>query len=78
MALPHEVEAALDWHLLQDGQSVLVRAPIRCVSNKDGVYDCHIEGKPSATIIRPLHYDGETTLVECQPVTGEEQASRDQ
>lgn len=59
----------LEWRMQSDG-SVLVRTGIRCVSFKDGVYECSTRGKASVTVIRLRSYDGETSVVECRPVTG--------
>ncbi|DBA03481.1 TPA: hypothetical protein N0F65_002889 [Lagenidium giganteum] len=48
-----------------------INCPLRCLSNRDGVHECHEEGKPSETLVR-VHStpDSETTVVECKPVTG--------
>jgi hypothetical protein len=60
---------------LQSDNSVRVRCPIRCVSAREGLHDCHPDGKPAVTVLRPLPgsaYDpvSDTSLVECRPITG--------
>ena len=54
-------------------ESVVVNEPIKCVSHNIGV--CQItcdldEGKPSETIFALLSFNGERSLVKCEPKTG--------
>ncbi|CAM9165534.1 unnamed protein product [Phaeothamnion confervicola] len=53
-------------------RAVRVCCPIGCVSARDGVYECHPDGKPSETVLRRLWYDAatDTSLVEARPVHG--------
>ena len=53
--------------------SIAVNEPIKCVSHNIGV--CQItcdqnEGKPSETVFKLLAFNGELSLVKCQPKTG--------
>ncbi|RLN65657.1 hypothetical protein BBJ28_00001824 [Nothophytophthora sp. Chile5] len=53
-----------------DGDSILVSCPLRCLSARDGVWECHEEGKPSETLVRLVRTDNCTSLLQCKPVTG--------
>ena len=60
-----------------DGRSasegLVLRCPIGVVSFRDGVYNCHPEGREAVSIFRPVgQYDpvSDTSLVECRPVSG--------
>ncbi len=61
--------APMHWRVQSDG-TVDVQAGIRCVSYRDGVYECSPQGKPSRTLFRSLGFDGENSLVACRPITG--------
>lgn len=50
--------------------AVLISCPLRCLSARDGVWECHEEGKPSETLVRLVRTDKCTSLVKCKPVTG--------
>ena len=54
---------------------VVVSLPIRCVSHRDGVYECALDAsdaKPSETAFEAVagSFNGRTTLVRCFPRTG--------
>lgn len=50
---------------------VRINCPLRCLSARDGVWECHQDGKPSETVVKLLHSPDEaTSVVECRPVTG--------
>ncbi|GMF17350.1 unnamed protein product [Phytophthora fragariaefolia] len=49
---------------------ILISCPLRCFSARDGVWECHEEGKPSETLVRLVRTDKCTSLVECKPITG--------
>ncbi|GLD93221.1 hypothetical protein PINS_up001813 [Pythium insidiosum] len=54
-----------------DGADVIhVSCPLRCLSPRDAVWECHADGKESQTRVRVRRLDGATTLVECKPITG--------
>mmetsp|Transcript_54519 Transcript_54519/g.152022 ORF Transcript_54519/g.152022 Transcript_54519/m.152022 type:complete len:476 (-) Transcript_54519:92-1519(-) len=61
--------ASLAWSA--DG-AVRLCCPLRCVSHRDGVHECHPEGRPAITIFACVGYDdaSNTSLVKCSPVTG--------
>jgi tRNA pseudouridine synthase 9 len=51
--------------------TVRINCPLRCLSARDGVWQCHEDGKPSETLVTLLHCpDSETSVVQCKPVTG--------
>jgi tRNA pseudouridine synthase 9 len=50
--------------------TLLVSCPLRCLSQKDGVWECHEEGKESSTQIELIHLNKWTSLVRCKPITG--------
>lgn len=64
-----EEDVPMEWRRQSDG-SILVRTGIRCVSFREGVQECSVRGKPSITVLRVRSFDGETSVVECRPVTG--------
>jgi 23S rRNA-/tRNA-specific pseudouridylate synthase len=54
---------------------LVVSLPIRCVSHRDGVYECDLDAsdaKPSETAFEPVadSFNGRTALVRCFPRTG--------
>lgn len=54
-----------------DTTTVRINCPLRCLSARDGVWQCHKDGKPSETLVTLLHHpDSETSVVQCKPVTG--------
>ncbi|KAL3668057.1 hypothetical protein V7S43_006924 [Phytophthora oleae] len=53
----------------EDG-AILISCPLRCLSARDGVWECHEEGKPSETLVRLVRSDKCTSLLQCKPVTG--------
>lgn len=54
----------------EDEGVVRVNCPLRCLSARDAVWECHEEGKPSETLINLRQVDKLTSLVQCKPVTG--------
>ncbi|KAJ0411722.1 hypothetical protein ATCC90586_002106 [Pythium insidiosum] len=65
--------AASEVSFLQDdsGADVIhVSCPLRCLSPRDAVWECHADGKESQTRVRVRRLDRATTLVECKPITG--------
>ncbi|ETI49603.1 hypothetical protein F441_06605 [Phytophthora nicotianae CJ01A1] len=50
--------------------AILISCPLRCLSARDGVWECHEEGKPSETLVRLVRTDKSTSLMKCKPVTG--------
>eukprot|EP00928_Gymnodinium_smaydae_P072112 TRINITY_DN55532_c0_g1_i1.p1 TRINITY_DN55532_c0_g1~~TRINITY_DN55532_c0_g1_i1.p1 ORF type:complete len:484 (-),score=77.15 TRINITY_DN55532_c0_g1_i1:22-1473(-) len=52
--------------------AMFLLCPIRCVSHRDGVHECHPQGRQAATEIVGLGYDSgsDTSLVRCSPLTG--------
>ena len=54
------------------GPWLLVSCPLRCKSAKDGVHECHAEGKASQTLVRLVREadGGASSVVECRPLTG--------
>ncbi|KAI9920694.1 hypothetical protein PsorP6_002582 [Peronosclerospora sorghi] len=54
---------------LEEG-GILISCPLRCLSARDGVWECHEEGKPSETQVRLVRVDKFSSLVKCKPVTG--------
>ena len=63
----HNEQDEVSWH---DDGSLSVCVPINCFSPKDGVWQCHKDGKESETRVRRLDFDGTTSLLECHPLTG--------
>jgi hypothetical protein len=51
----------LSW--MEDGIGVKVSVPLRVKSQRDGVYECHPDGKESSTIFRKISYNGKTSLI---------------
>lgn len=49
---------------------VLISCPLRCLSARDGVWECHEEGKSSETLVKLIRTDKCTSLMECKPITG--------
>ena len=68
----------VDWLLVEDcgfgwrGVELVVRVPLRVVSHREGVHECHPKGKPSMSGFRSLGYcaHSDTSLVECRLYTG--------
>jgi tRNA pseudouridine synthase 9 len=58
----------ISW--VDGGARVKCDVPLRVKNNKDGVHECHPEGKESSTIFRKLSFNGKSSLVECMPITG--------
>ena len=54
---------------LVEGWFVL-QAPVRAVSRRDNIRDCHIEGQMATTRLRRTAFNGSESIVECQPITG--------
>uniref|UniRef100_A0AAV1UJ64 Pseudouridine synthase RsuA/RluA-like domain-containing protein n=1 Tax=Peronospora matthiolae TaxID=2874970 RepID=A0AAV1UJ64_9STRA len=50
--------------------TLVISCPLRCLSARDGVWECHENGKASETLVRLVRADKSTSLVKCQPVTG--------
>jgi tRNA pseudouridine32 synthase len=52
--------------------SISVSAPIRIVSYRQSLYECHPEGKAATTVVRKLRYHAasDTSVVECTPQQG--------
>jgi tRNA pseudouridine synthase 9 len=50
--------------------AILISCPLRCLSARDGVWECHEEGKPSETLIQLVRTDKCTSLMKCKPITG--------
>eukprot|EP00930_Biecheleria_cincta_P086546 TRINITY_DN75819_c0_g1_i1.p1 TRINITY_DN75819_c0_g1~~TRINITY_DN75819_c0_g1_i1.p1 ORF type:complete len:499 (-),score=30.57 TRINITY_DN75819_c0_g1_i1:334-1830(-) len=52
--------------------AVKLDCPIRCASHRDGVHECHPDGRYAATVFSVIGYDAtsDTSLVRCSPVTG--------
>lgn len=53
-----------------DANELVISCPLRCLSARDGVYECHADGKPSETVVRLVRNGNATCLVQCKPVTG--------
>ncbi|CAI5732939.1 unnamed protein product [Peronospora destructor] len=53
-----------------DVGAIFISCPLRCLSARDGVWECHEEGKPSETSVQLVRVDKATSLVKCQPITG--------
>lgn len=53
-----------------DGGAILISCPLRCLSARDGVWECHEEGKASETLVWLVRTDKRTTLLKCKPITG--------
>ncbi|RLN21285.1 hypothetical protein BBJ28_00009137 [Nothophytophthora sp. Chile5] len=53
-----------------DEDTILINCPLRCLSARDGVWECHEEGKPSETLVRLVRTDNCTSLLQCKPITG--------
>lgn len=54
-----------------DEHTVRISCPLRCQSARDGVWECHADGKPSETLVHLLRKpDAATSVVQCKPVTG--------
>eukprot|EP01083_Nonionella_stella_P278899 948543_1 len=51
-------------------KEVTVDAPIICLEHKKGKYGVSDKGKESKTTFRRLSYNGDTSVVECKPLTG--------
>jgi 23S rRNA-/tRNA-specific pseudouridylate synthase len=50
---------------------ILISAPIVCTSKQVASHTVDYNlGKSAETLVRRLHYDGYTSLVECKPITG--------
>ncbi|KAE8914285.1 hypothetical protein PF005_g3422 [Phytophthora fragariae] len=52
------------------GGGILISCPLRCLSARDGVWECHKEGKSSKTLVQLVRTDKCTSLMECKPITG--------
>lgn len=67
-------DAHIDADEAADRDAWYVQCPLEVVSRRDGVHACFPPpaGKPSVTMMRLLTYDSasDTSLIECQPVTG--------
>ncbi|KAL4175734.1 hypothetical protein KRP22_000695 [Phytophthora ramorum] len=50
--------------------AIRISCPLRCLSARDGVWECHEDGKPSETLVRLVRTDKSTSLMKCKPVTG--------
>ncbi|GMF14975.1 unnamed protein product [Phytophthora lilii] len=50
--------------------AILISCPLRCLSARDGVWECHEEGKASETLVRLVRTDKSTSVMKCKPVTG--------
>lgn len=50
--------------------AILISCPLRCLSARDGVWECRGEGKPSETLVQFVRTDKCTSLMKCKPVTG--------
>ncbi|KAG2533053.1 hypothetical protein JM16_000144 [Phytophthora kernoviae] len=50
--------------------AILISCPLRCLSARDGVWECHEDGKPSETLVRLVRADNGTSLMKCKPLTG--------
>ncbi|CAI5738723.1 unnamed protein product [Hyaloperonospora brassicae] len=50
--------------------AIVISCPLRCLSARDGVWECHANGKASETIVRLVRADKSTSLVKCKSVTG--------
>ncbi|KAG7391309.1 hypothetical protein PHYPSEUDO_005258 [Phytophthora pseudosyringae] len=50
--------------------AIFISCPLRCLSARDGVWECHENGKPSETLVRLVRKDKSTSLLKCKPVTG--------
>eukprot|EP00927_Polykrikos_kofoidii_P032635 TRINITY_DN27740_c0_g1_i1.p1 TRINITY_DN27740_c0_g1~~TRINITY_DN27740_c0_g1_i1.p1 ORF type:complete len:628 (-),score=84.41 TRINITY_DN27740_c0_g1_i1:84-1967(-) len=57
--------------LSADG-AVRMECPLRCVSHRDGVHECHPDGRSAVTIFSFAGYDAasDTSLIRCTPLTG--------
>lgn len=53
----------------EDGWWIL-NAPVRAVSRKENIRDCHIDGQDATTRFRFHSFNGTDSIVECQPITG--------
>lgn len=53
-----------------DANELVISCPLRCVSAREGVYECHAEGKPSETVVSLMRNGSTTCLFKCKPVTG--------
>jgi 23S rRNA-/tRNA-specific pseudouridylate synthase len=51
-------------------QPVRVSAPIACVSRQRGQHAVSPTGKAASSLFSKLSYNGHTSLVQCQPLTG--------
>lgn len=52
--------------------ALLFSCPLRCVSHRDGVHECHPLGRMAATEFVRVGYDqaSNTSLIRCSPLTG--------
>ncbi|TYZ65349.1 hypothetical protein PybrP1_012673 [[Pythium] brassicae (nom. inval.)] len=53
-----------------DADELVISCPLRCVSAREGVYECHAEGKPSETVVSLVRNGSATCVFKCKPVTG--------
>ncbi|KAL0590100.1 hypothetical protein ABG067_001740 [Albugo candida] len=57
-------------------KQIRVKCPLRCLSHKNGVWECHKDGKESETIFEldqltvPTENRGALSVLRCYPVTG--------
>ncbi len=49
---------------------VIIQCPLKVESHKNAVHGCNPDGKPSETWVRFRSCSGETSVVECRPITG--------
>ncbi|KAG5438576.1 hypothetical protein PCANB_002681 [Pneumocystis canis] len=57
------------YGLFPEGE-VVCTEPLLTISPKFGLNRVHPDGKPSKSIFKRLSYDGKTSIVHCQPLTG--------
>ena len=71
-------EGAVEWHRHEDvgfgwrGEELVLRVPLRVVSHREGVHECHPSGRPSLSGFVSTGYceHSDTSLVECRLYTG--------
>ncbi|KAF1324573.1 Rna pseudouridylate synthase, partial [Globisporangium splendens] len=53
-----------------DEGQIHISCPLRCLSARDAVWECHGDGKPSETLVSLVRHGNSTSLLKCKPITG--------
>uniref|UniRef100_K3WJW7 Pseudouridine synthase RsuA/RluA-like domain-containing protein n=1 Tax=Globisporangium ultimum (strain ATCC 200006 / CBS 805.95 / DAOM BR144) TaxID=431595 RepID=K3WJW7_GLOUD len=49
---------------------IRISCPLRCLSARDAMWECHEDGKPSETLVSLVRHGNSTSLLKCKPITG--------